>query len=127
MTGGDEDLRERFAALRREDEALASAFEIRSRARGHSRVKGGLFAAAACLAAAIALVLWLRPVFEPPREVPAEPAVSITQWRVPTEFLLDTPGGELLRSVPAFGVDAGNGNAPEPGQRRRNHAHKVLP
>jgi len=124
---GDEDLRKRFAALRRGDEAQAPPFAIREGERGGGWATGRLFVAAACFAAAIALVLWLRPVFAPPRLAPAEPAVSITEWKAPTDFLLDTPGGELLRSVPVFGVDVDYGNALEPGQRQRKHAKKVLP
>jgi hypothetical protein len=33
-------------------------------------------------------------------------APLISQWRSPTEFLLRTPGDELLRSVPRLGVSA---------------------
>jgi hypothetical protein len=28
---------------------------------------------------------------------------SITEWKAPTDFLLETPGRELLRTVPRFG------------------------
>jgi hypothetical protein len=132
MTSGDEDLRNRFAALRQEDEERTPAFrapalEIRAGVHRESRARGKLLIAAASFAAAIALVLWLRPVLEPPRQAPAEPAVSITRWTPPTEFLLDTPGGELTRSLPAFGVVAVDETTPEPGHRRRKHAKKVTP
>ncbi len=30
-------------------------------------------------------------------------ATSITEWKAPTDFLLETPGSELLRTVPQIG------------------------
>jgi len=131
MTGGDQDLRDRFAALRREEEVHTPGFHALASppalARANPRRKGRLIAAA-CLAASLAAVLLLRsPVFERPKSRTAAPAVSVTEWTAPTEFLLNTPGGEMLRSVPAFGAGLDYGNAPRLAQKRRGQPKKVLP
>jgi hypothetical protein len=128
MTGDDEDLRKRFLDLRREEEALAPAFSTLMRPLPVQGRRRGEFLLAACIAASIGAVLWWqRPDFERPRHEPAEFAVSVTEWRAPTEFLLDTPGSELLRTVPAFGGDMGLTIAPHTEGSFRKHATKVLP
>ena len=112
MTGNDrdfrdDDLRDRFAALRREEEAQAPEFAVFSpgvagHGRRRSRVK--IMAVAACLVTVAAVVFWLRFVPQKAERAPGKPAVSLTEWRAPTDFLLETPGRELLRTVPAIGV-----------------------
>jgi hypothetical protein len=105
----DRDLRARFAELRRQDVLRAPDFAglmqhaRRSRARMFTRM-----AVAVCVLAAGLLVLVLYP------RRPAPPAPSLTQWRSPTDFLLETPGRDLLRSVPRFGVWTEDGAAPGP-------------
>ena len=42
----------------------------------------------------------------PHRQLPERGAALISQWRSPTDFLLRTPGDELLRSVPRVGASA---------------------
>jgi len=103
-TDDDRDLRERFAALRREEEAGAPAIEglvarARARTRGEAlRIRRPVLVLAT--AAAVLLVIALLDLHKPPRPFPVP---SITEWRSPTDFLLQTPGREVLESLPRFG------------------------
>jgi hypothetical protein len=91
-------LRAIFGELRRRDEALAPEFRLPSStlgSTGASRAAGAFAAAAALLAAAVTAVYW-------PREVapdPAAGAAAVAGWSAPTDFLLRTPGDELMQSV----------------------------
>jgi hypothetical protein len=82
----DDQLRDAFAELRRAETARVPAFRIRDR-----RPKPYLRLAFAAL-----LLIVLAVVMIPRR--PPQP--SISAWRAPTDFLLQTPGRELLSSVP---------------------------
>jgi hypothetical protein len=65
-------------------------------------------AAAISAVAVVALVAVHRPT-------PRPMAVDITRWRAPTDFLLDTPGIEVLRDTPTISIDlheAGKGWVP---------------
>jgi hypothetical protein len=99
--GGDEDdgdLREAFAVLRREDAKATPAFEaVRARLRAGPRrlALGGLLAAASVAAVVLGVVVR--------RADPPPPTVSLGQWVAPTDFLLDTPGREILQTVPRIG------------------------
>ena len=117
---GDDDLRDRFAALRREEEPQAPEFAAllpgmagRSRRRDGRRILG----ATALVIIAAAVILWLRPAPPATRQEPGRPAASLTQWRAPTDFLLETPGRDMLRTVPAIGVWQGYIEVPKPGQK----------
>jgi anti-sigma factor RsiW len=92
----DRDLRERFAALRREDASQAPEFSaVPGRARrGKPAWSRWAAAAAMVIVAAVLLVKFY------PR--PAPPTQSITEWKSPTDFLLETPGRGLLQT-PSFG------------------------
>lgn len=98
----DAGLRDRFAALRSEELKIAPEFS--SSWRGKPRVPRrrwrGLVVTACALVVLLA-VLWLKP--ERDRGRPSEGA-SITEWKAPTDFLLQTPGREFLRTVPQFGA-----------------------
>lgn len=104
--GDDEtDLREGFAALRREDSAKTPAFEtlLAGATVGRSRGRllprwGGLLAAVSLVAAALVAVAVLRPPRTPSR------IASVEEWTAPTDFLLRTPGREILESVPRIGA-----------------------
>ena len=102
----DDDLRARFAALRFEEESLAPDFALSSRRWVEPAGRwsaGRLVAVTACLAAMVAGALWLEMV--PPKPGGAgQPVASLTEWKAPTDFLLQTPGRDLLRTVPAIGV-----------------------
>jgi hypothetical protein len=106
MTANDRDLRDRFAALRREEEANAPGFTARREARRapvRRRAPAVLLAAVACLVAFAAAGLWMRTASHRPHPEPGQTAVSLMEWKPPTDFLLETPGREMLRTVPAFG------------------------
>ena len=94
----DVDLRQAFDALRHEDAKAAPAFEaVRARARPPRLTPlGGLLAAASVAAAILGLVVR--------RPDPPPPMASMEQWTAPTDFLLETPGREILQTVPRIGV-----------------------
>lgn len=134
MTGSDRDLRDsdlrnRFAALRREEESQAPEFSLPSRGRaghGHRRSAGKLIAFAGCLLTIVAAVFLLRLAPLKPKREPGRPVPSLTQWRAPTDFLLETPGRELLRTVPTIGVWHGYTEAPRPRQKHPQLRKQVL-
>ena len=118
----DSDLRERFARLRADDRARSPEFSrlIDPAPRRHGRrgrpvpaVRVGL--AIGSIAVIVTLIFW-------PGGVPPSPPEGLWDspggtpfelagvWRSPTDFLLETPGLELLRDVPAVGP----GVAPRP-------------
>jgi hypothetical protein len=96
----DDRLRQAFAELRGADAAGAPSFAaVTTSAR---KVRGapsmapllGRALAAAALAAAVAVGLSVR-------RPPGPPAIaSIEPWTAPTDFLLRTPGSDVLDSVP---------------------------
>ena len=93
----DRDLRERFAALRREDASQAPEFDAVLRHARRSKTAWSRWAAAAAMVVVAAVLL----VKFYPR--PAPPTQSITEWKSPTDFLLETPGRDLLQTMPSFG------------------------
>jgi hypothetical protein len=136
MTGDDRDLYEIHAALRREEEALVPpmpSLSLLAREHGRRRPLGKLATLAVCLATAIAAALWLQPKSrvrnEGLKRGGAETAASITTWRPSTDFLLDTPGRELLLGVPDVGEWRAAVIAPGPGKRQRRFksGKQVLP
>ena len=99
----DERLRERFQALREVEAGRAPRFEHTleraeaSRAGSRSR---WLLAPAA--AVAVAATFWLVLARPTPRPQPAP--FDPGSWAMPTDVLLDMPGAELLREMPAIGT-----------------------
>ena len=101
----DEDLRQAFTALRRADAAQTPSFtEVmasrRAAARGRRLIPllGGALAVA-CVVASIVVAVQAR------RGPPPPPALaSIEAWTAPTDFLLRTPGSEVLGTVPRIGT-----------------------
>jgi hypothetical protein len=96
----DQDLRDRFAALRQHDAAGAPSFEaVRAAARSGPEVhwsRSPILAAAAVVLLAVTAFVVLRP------RGPRAPLVSLasTRWQSPTDFLLQVPGAEYLNTVP---------------------------
>jgi hypothetical protein len=100
-SGSDDMLRRRFAALRQEEDQQAPVFATLWRSRaGARRRQTRWFAAAACAMIALLAFLWIRSVQRRPDD---KTVASITEWKAPTDFLLETPGRELLRTVPEIG------------------------
>jgi hypothetical protein len=104
MTGDDRDLYEAFAAVRREEEAGAPPMSIRPRTAregGRSRFA----AVAVCLSMTIAVAVWLLPGKTGSHQRPdrGRETASITTWKPATDFLLETPGREMLTEVPSVG------------------------
>jgi hypothetical protein len=97
MSDDDRDLSNRFARLRAEDRSRVPPFRVPV-AGNASRSRWPIGIAVAAALALIALVLTQR---DPGRLVPID--LSVAAWRSPTDFLLITPGGEMLRTVPAVG------------------------
>lgn len=95
----DNELRERFAGLRREDRAAVPAFR-RSLAAVRVRPnRRGLGFAAAAMLAVVALVVMLT--VRTRHRSPVD--IAGVRVRAPTDFLLKLPGAELLRTVPRLG------------------------
>jgi hypothetical protein len=134
MTNDDRDLHEIFAEVRREEEEHVppiSMLSLTARTHRPRRLSGRLAAAAVCLATLILAALWRLPG---PRMSPegADPgrqqaANSITSWKPATDFLLDTPGRELLEGVPDIGEWHGLGPVPDPGGSRQPFKQEILP
>lgn len=95
----DRDLRRSFDLLRREEQADAPSFAplVHRQGRVVTSIRWLRLGAVAALLILAALPLLVRR-WTPPQAVP-----SLTTWKSPTDFLLDTPGDELLRSVPRLG------------------------
>jgi hypothetical protein len=117
----DEDLRERFAAWRREDAMRAPAFDrvLRTAARPVARPTAQLAAVAGIVLSVAAVLFWSIQLRERTARH-AETAIPLADWRSPTDFLLETPGNALLREVPRIGDPSPNEPvpAPRPGQER---------
>lgn len=124
----DDDLRARFAELRREEEAQAPEFALPSSSgpRHHRRPVGKFFAFAVCLVTITAVAFWLRLVPSKP-EPNGKTVASLAEWRSPTDFLLETPGRELLRTVPAIGVWRNYTAASRPRPKHPQVKKQVLP
>jgi len=98
----DEELRERFAALRREHTIAAPVFRdtmaaARSRPHPGARRRLGFAAGAALLVVTLVLILTVRNRHRT--------TVDLASVRVhaPTDFLLQLPGADLLRTMPRLG------------------------
>jgi Spy/CpxP family protein refolding chaperone len=112
------DLERAFAALRRQDEQGAPSFDgllsaPGTRARTLPLRLGVALAAASLLAALLVGVAVRRPA-------PSPPIASIEQWTAPTDFLLRTPGRDVLDTVPRIGSGPG-GRGPEPAREKKEH------
>ena len=118
LRGSDADdmLRRRFAVLRREEQQHAPEFARLWETRaGVRRRQARWVTAAVCALIAVLALLWMRSAQRRPDE---RAVASITEWKAPTDFLLETPGRELLRTVPEIGqwhvYTADPGAAPSP-------------
>ena len=113
MTPNREDtpLHALFAALRAQEAAAARTFEhtladARAQTRRQSRSMPLRPAVAIIAVVLLALVVRAVPVRPPdarPRSSAAPIDLTSHLWRAPTDFLLDLPGAELLRTIPTLG------------------------
>jgi hypothetical protein len=123
MPSDDNDLRTRFAELRREEDARAPRFTLPSPGGAAPRLRlARRVALALSLAGLVACIFFLRLMRQPER-LPAKTAISLTEWKAPTDFLLETPGRDLLRTVPAIGVWQAPGQQPQRPQTRKQLQH----
>lgn len=95
----DADLRARFEALRQEDATLLPSFAV-PRPRPVARHPARWIAAGA-LAAAAATVLWVLGDRRTGNRIALDLGAAV--WAAPTDFLLETPGRDLLREIPQLG------------------------
>lgn len=101
MSDDDRDLRALFARLREEDRARVPSFRAPQAGKAPQRGSvGRVLVAAAVILIAIVLA-W--PDRRPPTMAGQVVDLGAVAWRSPTDFLLITPGSELLRTVPAVG------------------------
>jgi hypothetical protein len=117
----DRDLRERFAELRRRDQADAGEFYSFLR-RARPRANPMRLSAWVAVGLAVMIAVVVVSIPRSGRRNIGSPEISITEWKSPTDFLLRTPGQELLRTIPRIGewpAFAGS-----PGGRRKSPASK---
>jgi hypothetical protein len=97
----DHDLHDRFQELRREDLEHATPFMTMlatARARRTVPPRRGALRLAPAVVAAVALFFLLSRRHRD--GVPID--LATVRWQAPTDFLLQLPGEELLRTVPEF-------------------------
>ncbi|HEY6209690.1 MAG TPA: hypothetical protein VIW28_11560 [Gemmatimonadales bacterium] len=102
----DRALHELFGALQKEaaagapkfHDALTGAARRRERIRRARRRVAGITAVVAATALVLMVVAW--PITGGKRADFVD--LATTRWEAPTDFLLRTPGAELLRAVPTF-------------------------
>jgi hypothetical protein len=111
----DADLRRWFAALRRQVSATTPPFQLAAGREPRGRRGLRPLLAGSGLALAIAVGIWLgvkdRMGLDGKRLV--DP--TATTWVFPTDFLLDTPGWDLLQRVPAVALPPAVGRRPDDG------------
>ena len=101
---GDREWRTLFATLRDEERVAAPPFRMPTAAPSHItrlQVAGGT---AILAIAAGALMIVTAESGIPDRVGPID--MDTTGWESPTDFLLDTPGVDLIRSVPVLATQS---------------------
>ena len=99
----DDDLRQRFQALRHDDEQSTPSLQhtlVRPSAP-EPEAPGWRWAAPLAVAAGVLAFALLFPPGEPG---PPPAAFEPGQWVMPTDVLLELPGQDLLRDVPSLGT-----------------------
>lgn len=102
----DRELRERFHALRREAGGGTPAFgstvaALAGRRQRARRLRRWVSVIAASAATAIVLFV-VRGPGGPDGKRAVLVNLAARRWEAPTDFLLRTPGAELLRTIPTF-------------------------
>jgi hypothetical protein len=88
-----DDLKTRFSKVRNQDQATAPLF---GQVLGRRRRAAPLWIAVTVPTLLVALAFSLH--LKPPADTP-----PLLDWSSPTAFLLETPGGQLLRELPKVG------------------------
>jgi hypothetical protein len=124
----DRDLRELFARLRAQERGDVPSFRaVRARATRPDTPRWTRVSVAATIAAAAALFALgtlARQDHTRPETALLEVDLRASTWRSPTDFLLSTPGSDLMRTIPAVGAPrdwtpiAAPGRAPAPESTR---------
>jgi hypothetical protein len=123
----DDDLRRAFAAERRREAGQAPDLsQVLARAQRPRPARVGWMprlAVAAVLGAAALFVLHFATLSPPPPR-PSPPLLLAGDWTAPTDFLLRTPGLEILETTPRIGsgstlslIPGPDASAPAPRQR----------
>jgi hypothetical protein len=119
----DTALRKRFAGLRQEEQQHTPAFAPLWSGRARAPHSGLWYIAAACVLIVVVAILLLRSQRPNRNEVSM---VEITEWKAPTDFLLETPGREILQTVPEIGRWRGYTPATPPADGHSQVRKKVL-
>jgi hypothetical protein len=100
----DRDLRHRFAELRRKDRTNAREFSSCLHRAGR-RAKPIPLSVWVAVSAGLAVMIAAGAMLVPRsgRRNTGSPETSITEWKSGTDFLLRTPGLELLQTIPRIG------------------------
>ena len=108
----DAQLRDKFSRLRLSDESggpdFAALVSPDALTQARRRQRGRKLGTAATLAGLSGLVLFILGSPDTDNRAPARSAATIridlgaVYWRAPSDFLLDTPGRDLLRGLPTF-------------------------
>ncbi|MEA2336892.1 MAG: hypothetical protein QOE82_899 [Thermoanaerobaculia bacterium] len=93
----DDDLRQRFAQLRAEELGSVPRFQVKSRAR---HVAWRLIAATAALLLVAIITITIRSRPTKFSDTDRAAVRSVAAWHPPTDFLLRTPGSEMLTTTP---------------------------
>ncbi len=124
----DADLRQRFGRMRHEEAQTAPGFEhtltrARARTAASSRLRWPIGAAALTALGVAGLMLWLGgPIATPDTGDELQLGEAVGAWRMPTDVLLDTPGSELLRTLPDLRSPDLRLERPTSHTPRRSHA-----
>lgn len=107
----DRDLQDLFRRLRDAESGLAPHYGVllKRRRRMGVRRPAGRLALAAAAAAFIAVVA----IYSTRSGRVGNSHFATLAWRSPTDFLLDTPGHDLLSSVPTLATGAAPAASPE--------------
>ena len=92
-------LHERFAELRAEERRVVPRFDAMPRER-RRRVAWRMIAAAATLLLIVGISIMIRPHPTKFSDSDRAAARSVAEWHPPTDFLLRTPGSDMLTSTP---------------------------
>jgi hypothetical protein len=93
-----DDLRDAFHELRHEERRGVPPFRAQTRVSAPRYLRFAVVFAVLLLITATALLRRAAPERRPVN------SGSISTWKAPTDFLLQTPESKLLRTVPTFGV-----------------------